>query len=102
VVGNNKVMINDATVTGADVLTITGVLHAIDKLLVPPGVSLNALAAKPIPGATAPPQTSPPSTQPLVTTAPTTQPPATNPSAAATQVPSGATTTIATPTTKVP
>ena len=101
VVGNNKVVINDATVTGPDVLTITGVLHAIDKLLLPPGVSLNALVPKPVSVATLPPQTSPPATQP-VSTASATQPPATSPPAAATTAVPAVSTTIASTTTKVP
>jgi uncharacterized surface protein with fasciclin (FAS1) repeats len=102
VVGNNKVVINDATVTGADVLTITGVLHAIDKLLVPPGVSLNALVAKPVPSAIAPPQTSPSSTQPLATIVSATQPIATTPPPpVATQLQPVATTSLAPTTTKV-
>ncbi len=102
VVGNNKVVINDATVTGADVLTITGVLHGIDKLLLPPGVSLNALVPKPVSVATLPPQTSPPATQPAATTASATQPPATSPPAAATTAVPAVSTTIASTTTKVP
>jgi uncharacterized surface protein with fasciclin (FAS1) repeats len=102
VVGNSKVVINDATVTGADVLTITGVLHAIDKLLVPPGVSLNALVAKPVPSAIAPPQTNPPSTQPLATIVSATQPIATTPPPpVATQLQPVATSSLTPTTTKV-
>ena len=101
VVGNNKVSINDATVTGADVLTISGVLHAVDKLLVPPGVSLNALVAKPVPAATLPPQTAPPATQAPATPAPPTPSPSTSPPAA-TQAPQATSSTLASTTTKVP
>ncbi len=100
VVGNNKVSINDATVTGADVLTITGVLHAVDKLLVPPGVSLNALVAKAVPVATLPPQTAPPATQAPATPAPTASPSTSPP--AATQAPQATSSTLASTTTRVP
>ncbi len=100
VVGNNKVAINDAMVTGADVLTITGVLHATDKLLLPPGVSLNALVPKPVPAPTLATQTIPP-TQPVAATTPATQPPATTPPAAATTAVQAAT-TLAPTTTKLP
>ena len=78
VVGNGNVLINDATVTGPDVSTSNGVLlHAIDKLLVPPGVSLNALVSKPTTTATTLPTpltsaattpTSAPTTSPAPTT----------------------------------
>jgi uncharacterized surface protein with fasciclin (FAS1) repeats len=108
VVGNNRVVINDATVIGADVATMTGVLHAVDKLLIPPGVSLNALVAKPIPSATAAPQTSPASIQPVSTIVSATQPIATTAPPVATQAPVAtqtqpvATTTFAPTTTNVP
>ncbi len=36
VVADGKVMINDATVTTADVLATNGVIHVIDKVLLPP------------------------------------------------------------------
>lgn len=81
VVGNGTVMINDATVTGPDVSTSNSVvLHAIDKLLVPPGVSLNALVSKPTTTAATPltPSTSSaiaPTTAPTTTPAPTTTAP---------------------------
>jgi uncharacterized surface protein with fasciclin (FAS1) repeats len=85
-VGNNKVALNEATVTGADVMTTTGVLHAIDRLLVPPGVNLNALVPKPVPSPSLTPQSSPPSTQPVPTTAPVVQPPTTGPLPPATTI----------------
>jgi uncharacterized surface protein with fasciclin (FAS1) repeats len=37
------VMVNDATVIQADVLASNGVIHVIDKVLVPPTVDLAAL-----------------------------------------------------------
>jgi len=33
---NGKVMINDANVTGADVMASNGIIHVIDKVLLPP------------------------------------------------------------------
>ena len=81
VVGNGTVMINDATVTGPDVSTSNSVLlHAIDKLLVPPGVSLNALVSKPTTTAATPPTPSTsaattPTSAPTTSAAPTTTTP---------------------------
>jgi transforming growth factor-beta-induced protein len=37
------VMVNDATVIGADVEASNGVIHVIDKVLVPPTVDLASL-----------------------------------------------------------
>lgn len=97
VVGNGTVMINDATVTGPDVSTSNGVLlHAIDKLLVPPGVNLSALVPKPATTAATPltPATNaatPSTTAP--TAPPTTTPPPPATSAATSTTPSRPTTT---------
>eukprot|EP00751_Fragilariopsis_kerguelensis_P017007 CAMPEP_0170849688 /NCGR_PEP_ID=MMETSP0734-20130129/10165_1 /TAXON_ID=186038 /ORGANISM="Fragilariopsis kerguelensis, Strain L26-C5" /LENGTH=264 /DNA_ID=CAMNT_0011219421 /DNA_START=62 /DNA_END=852 /DNA_ORIENTATION=+ len=40
---NTGVMINDATVVGADVLASNGVIHIIDQVLVPPGLNVGAI-----------------------------------------------------------
>ena len=40
-----KLSIGGAALTGADVATKNGVLHAVDALLVPPGIDLANLAA---------------------------------------------------------
>jgi transforming growth factor-beta-induced protein len=37
------VMVNDATVIAADVMASNGVIHVIDKVLVPPTVDLASL-----------------------------------------------------------
>jgi transforming growth factor-beta-induced protein len=37
------VMVNDATVTAADIVGSNGVIHVIDKVLVPPTVDLSSL-----------------------------------------------------------
>ncbi len=91
VVGNGTVMINDATVTGPDVSTSNSVvLHAIDKLLIPPGVSLKALVSKPT---TTPAPSPTPSTSSA--TAPTAAPstaPTTTPASAPTTAPVSPTT----------
>jgi uncharacterized surface protein with fasciclin (FAS1) repeats len=63
---NGSVRINDATVTGGDVNVTNGVFHAIDRLLVPATVNLNALI--PRSAATAPSVTSPATTLALQTT----------------------------------
>ena len=54
---NGSVKINEAKVTGGDIRTAGGVLHSIDKLLVPPGVDLNTLVPKSVSPAPNPPQT---------------------------------------------
>lgn len=54
---NGSVKINEAKVTGGDIRTTGGVLHSIDKLLVPPGVDLNTLVPKSAIPAPNPPQT---------------------------------------------
>ena len=83
---NNTIRVNDATITGPDVKVANGVLHAIDRLLVPPTLDLNSLlprsgTAATAPGATAvtAPATSPPAAP---TTAPATVAPATTTPAA--------------------
>ena len=54
---NGSVKINEAKVTGGDIRSAGGVLHSIDKLLVPPGVDLNTLVPKSVSPAPNPPQT---------------------------------------------
>jgi len=34
---NGKIMVNDATVTGADIPASNGVIHIIDSVILPPG-----------------------------------------------------------------
>ena len=69
---NGTVHINDALVTGPDVATSTGILHAIDKLLLPPGIDLVALStANTGPIVTVTPA-SPPATTAAKATVPTT------------------------------
>ena len=82
VVGNGVVRINDATVTGPDVMTTNGVIHAIDRLLVPPGISLSSLVTRPATTAAPTPRPTPatsvpPPTQPPATTGPAPSPPPT-------------------------
>ena len=77
---NGTIRINDATVTGPDVKVVNGVLHAVDRLLVPATIDLNALVPKsPTPtaapvrvttAATTSPATAPPTPAPLTTAAP--------------------------------
>ena len=89
---NNTIRVNDATITGPDVKVANGVLHAIDRLLVPPTLDLNALL----------PRSSTPATAPGTTAviAPPTSPPAAPTTAPATVVPATTTpATVATPTT---
>lgn len=43
-VTNGSVMINDATVTTADVIASNGVIHIIDKVLLPPGDDITDIA----------------------------------------------------------
>ena len=43
-VTNESVMINDATVTAADVIASNGVIHIIDKVLLPPGDDITDIA----------------------------------------------------------
>ncbi len=110
---NGSVKINEAKVTGGDIRTAGGVLHSIDKLLVPPGVDLNTLVPKSAIPAPNPPQTraaavtiapAPVATlAPAVTTAATAAPttePATQATAATTSPRS--TTSATAPTTTVP
>ncbi len=51
---NGTVRINDATITGPDVKVVNGVLHAVDRLLVPASVDLNALVPRSAPQTLAP------------------------------------------------
>ena len=77
------VRVNDAKVTGADVVTSNGVFHAIDKLLLPSGLDLQSLVAKangpatsgasnPTTGATTAPTRAPSATSVTPTTSATT------------------------------
>ena len=43
---NGTIRINDATITAPDVKVVNGVLHAVDRLLVPATIDLNALVPK--------------------------------------------------------
>lgn len=89
---SNTIRVNDATITGPDVKVANGVLHAIDRLLVPPTLDLNALL----------PRSSTPATAPGTTAviAPPTSPPAAPTTAPATSVPATTTpATVVTPTT---
>ena len=43
---NGTIRINDATITGPDVKVVNGVLHAVDRLLVPATIDLNALVPR--------------------------------------------------------
>lgn len=63
--GSGKVMINDATVTQADIMATNGIVHAIDTVLMPPDMPTDASAM---------PMTTPDSTgtTPPVTTGPAT------------------------------
>lgn len=40
--GDGGVMINDSTVTGADIMASNGVIHKIDSVLIPPVIDLSA------------------------------------------------------------
>jgi uncharacterized surface protein with fasciclin (FAS1) repeats len=40
---SNGVTVNDANVVTADIAATNGTVHAIDKVLLPPGVSLSSL-----------------------------------------------------------
>lgn len=84
---NGTVRINDATVTGPDVKVVNGVLHAVDRLLVPATLDLNVLVPR-----SAPPPTTAPAR--ATTVAPTT--PAT---AAPTPAPVTTVAAVVTPTT---
>jgi uncharacterized surface protein with fasciclin (FAS1) repeats len=44
-VSGKKVTVNDATVTKTDIIASNGVIHVIDKVLVPPGVDVASLLA---------------------------------------------------------
>ncbi len=105
---NGTVRINDATITGPDVKVVNGVLHAVDRLLVPASVDLNALVPRAAPPTAAPARvttvapTSPAS--PVPTPAPaTTVAPVVTPStvAATTPAPTSPPATSA-PTTRAP
>ena len=126
---NGAIRINDATITGPDVKVANGVLHAVDRLLIPPTVDLNTLVAKPgipapspttaiaptsaaptpttSPSATAAPPTSAPSTATstalTVTTVATTSPASTSPASAtvATTAPTTVASTTRPPTTTI-
>ena len=81
---NGAIRINDATITGPDVKVANGVLHAVDRLLIPPTVDLNTISAKPgtpTPSPTtaiAPTSAAPtPTTSPSATAAPPTSAPST-------------------------
>ena len=84
---NGAIRINDATITGPDVKVANGVLHAVDRLLIPPTVDLNTIVAKlgtptPSPTTAAIPPTSAvptPTTSPAATAAPVTSAPSTPP-----------------------
>ena len=96
---NGAIRINDATITGPDVKVANGVLHAVDRLLIPPTVDLNTIVAKP--GTPTPSPTTaiaPTSAAPAPTTGPsaTAAPPTSAPS---TSAPSTATATALTVTT---
>ena len=109
---NGTIRINDATITGPDVKVANGVLHAVDRLLVPATVDLNALVprsptAAPVRVTTAAP-TSPPTAAPTsapatsvapVVTANTVAP--TVPATTSAPTPTVALTTVA-PTTRAP
>lgn len=116
---NGAIRINDATITGSDVKVANGVLHAIDRLLIPPSVDLNTIipklgAATPTPTtppttlaptqattpATAPASSAPVTTAPSVVTATTAAPASTAP--ATTSVPTTLAPTTAVPTTRSP
>ena len=108
---DGTIRINDATITGKDVRVVNGVLHAVDRLLVPGSIDLNALVPKSAPAATAAPvrvSTAAPTTP--VTPAPTAAPvtpstvAATSPTTTSTPapvVPATAAPTVA-PTTRAP
>ena len=85
---NGAIRVNDATITGPDVKVANGVLHAVDRLLIPPTVDLNMIVAKPGTAAASPTTaatalttaaptttTSPAATAAPVTSAPATAPP---------------------------
>ena len=102
---NGAIRINDATITGSDVKVANGVLHAIDRLLIPPSVDLNTIFPKL--GAAAPTLTTPPTTlapAPSTTpaTAPTTAAPVTSPPTVVTATTTAPTSPAPTATTSVP
>ena len=102
---NGAIRINDATITGSDVKVANGVLHAIDRLLIPPSVDLNTIFPKL--GAAAPTLTTPPTTlapAPSTTpaTAPTTAAPVTTPPTVVTATTTAPTSPAPTATTSVP
>ncbi len=107
---NGTVRINDATVTGPDVKVVNGVLHAVDRLLVPASVDLNALVPRAAPPTAAParvttvaptsPPTAAPTAAPVTTSAPAVTP-NTVPATTAAPTPTVAPTTVA-PTTRAP
>ena len=93
---NGAIRINDATITGSDVKVASGVLHAIDRLLIPPSVDLNTIIPKL--GAVTPTPTTP-----LTTLAPTpSTTPATAATAATTAAPATTPQTVVTATTAAP
>ena len=107
---DGTIRINDATITGQDVKVVNGVLHAVDRLLVPGTIDLNALVPKSAPPATAAPvrvSTAPttpvtpaPTAAPVTpTTVAATSPATTSPPA--TSAPATAAPTVA-PTTRAP
>ncbi len=101
---NGGIRINDATVTGPDIKVSNGVLHAVDRLLIPPTVDLNSLVPKSGTPTAAP--TTP--VAPQTTAAPPTAPPPTTPASTpatvvpATPAPTSAATTAAPATTVAP
>ena len=110
---NGTVRINDATITGPDVKVVNGVLHAVDRLLVPASVDLNALVPRAATPTAAParvttvaptsPASATPTPAPATTVAPVVTPSTVAATTPATTSPpaTSAPTTVA-PTTRVP
>ncbi len=111
---NGTIRINDATITGPDVKVLNGVLHAVDRLLVPGTIDLNALVPRSAPPTAAPsrvtavastsPPTAAPTAAPVTTSAPAVTSntvPVTSPATTAAPTPTVAPTTVA-PTTRAP
>ncbi len=111
---NGTIRINDATITGPDVKVVNGVLHAVDRLLVPATFDLNSLVPRSALPTAAParvttvaptsPPTAAPTAAPVTTSAPAVTPntvPVTSPATTAAPTPTVALTTVA-PTTRAP